>query len=940
MYNPKEIEKEVLEFWDKNKIYQKAKSKNKGKKPFYFLDGPPYTSGMVHIGTAWNKVLKDMSIRFRRMQGFDVWDRAGYDMHGLPVEHKVQAKFGLDSKEDIENFGVSKFIEECKKFAVENLYSMNKDFKNLGVWMDFDNAYQSIKKEFISGEWWLVKKAHENKRLYEGERSMTWCSSCATALAKHELEYEDITDESIYLKLKLENSKDEFLLVWTTTPWTIPLNMAVMVNPDFEYVKCMVGNEHWIIAKDLADIVIKNKIAKDFKIVEAFKGRNLEGKKYVPVFKDAWPDLEKNKKLFTVLLSDEYVNLEDGTGLVHTAPGCGDADYEIGIKNGIKPFNVIDDCGFFPKDHKLFGGLRAKKDDKKFIELIDKTGTLIHKEKISHNYAHCWRCKSPIVYKTTKQWFFRVEDLKTEMIQANRKIKWEPEAAFNAFNSWLENLRDNSISKQRYWGTPLPVWRNIKDSSDYIVIGSSEELERLSGKKLDDLHISVVNKIEIKIGKKIYRRVPDVLDVWVDAGTVSWNCLDYPETTENFKKFFPADFILEGKDQIRGWFNLLMVASMISMEKPSFKSVYMHGFIQDAQGRKMSKSLGNQISPSEVVDKHGADTLRYYMIGGANPGLDLNYNFSDMENKHRNLGVLFNVCSYLLGYSDKKYNLDHKKMDIEERFMLSKLNSTIENVTDAFESLKLNEVPALIENLYLTLSRDYIQIIREKINNEREKVLPVISLTLLETLKMLSVVAPFISEHLYQKLRQKFKFKEESITLFDWPKADGKLIDKNLEQGFEISQKVIQEILSLRAEKQIGVRWPLIEATIDIEDPSKIKGFEDIIKVQTNIKNLRVKKGKFHVKINTEINKELEQEGFFRELTRRIQALRKKAGLNREDKIFLIINSSYSLKMFEKGFKDKVGASEVEFSLPKDRHMVSSKERIKDQDFEIAFDKL
>ncbi|MEK6904621.1 MAG: isoleucine--tRNA ligase [Nanoarchaeota archaeon] len=943
MYNFKEVEKEVMEFWDNHNIYKKAKAKNKGKPCFYFLDGPPYTSGHVHIGTAWNKVLKDMMVRFKRMSNLDVWDRAGYDMHGLPVEHKVQAKFNLPTKEDIHKFGVSKFIEECRKFAVDNLHFMNKEFKNLGVWLDFDNAYQSITKEFIEGEWWLVKKAHENKRLYEGERSMTWCSSCATALAKHELEYEDISDQGVYVKLKLKGTDNEYLLVYTTTPWTIPFNLAVMVHPDFEYAKCKVGSEFWIVARDLAEKVIGKKFEKDFKIMKTFRGKELEGREYIPVFADVFDELKearKTQKLFTVLLSDEYVHLEEGTGLVHTAPGCGDEDYEVGVKNGIRPFNLIDDKGQFPKNHKLFSGLTAKKDDKKFIELIEGRGALVCKEKINHSYAHCWRCKSPIVYKTTKQWFFRVEDLKPKMIKANSKIRWEPQAAFNAFNSWLENLRDNSISKQRFWGTPLPIWRNTDNPLDYIVIGSADELEKLSGKRVDDLHIPTVDKIEIKKGSKIYRRVPDVLDVWVDAGTVSWNCLDYPRKKEYFDKLFPADFILEGKDQIRGWFNLLMVASMVALGEPPFKSVYMHGFVQDAQGRKMSKSLGNYILPEEIIEKYGADTLRYYMIGGANPGVDINYNFSDVEVKHRNLGVLFNVCNYLIGYSDRLYKLDLKNLDLEEKFMLSKLNSAVKDVTFAFNNLKLNEVPLLIENLFLTLSRDYIQIIRDKINDGKEKVLPVIYTTMMETLKMFSTVSPFISECLYQKLKVKFNLKEESISFYDWPEADRKLIDNDLEERFQITQKIIQNILSLRAEKQIGVRWPLSEATVDIGDLSLVKGFEEIIKVQANIKELKVKKGNFQVKLNTEITKELEEEGFFREITRRIQALRKKAGLKREDRIELILNSSYSLKKFEKEFRDKVGAVDIKFSVPKERHMIYSKEKIKDQEFEVAFDKV
>ncbi|MDO8741406.1 MAG: isoleucine--tRNA ligase [Candidatus Woesearchaeota archaeon] len=860
-YNFREVEENTLKFWKEKKIYEKAKEKNRKGKIFYFLDGPPYTSGRVHIGTAWNKSLKDCFIRFKRMNGFNIWDRAGYDMHGLPTEHKVEEKLGIKQKEDIVKFGVEKFIKECKTLSTENMKLMNDDFIRLGIWMDFENAYQSLKNEFIEGEWWLIKRAHENKRLYEGLRTMTWCGHCETALAKHELEYETVEDDSIFLKFKVKDKPNEYLVIWTTTPWTIPFNLAVMVNPELDYVRAKVGSEVWIVAKGLAGAFIGGVANKDFTILEEFKGNKLEGTRYEhPLYKElknVYDELEKESlKVHSVILSSEYVDLSAGSGLVHCAPGCGPEDYEVGHKNEIKPFNNLSERGEFPKEMGIFAGLIAKKDDKKFIEALEEANSLIATTKVEHEYAHCWRCHNPVIYKTTKQWFFEVEDLKEKMIEANKKIKWVPEAAFNAFESWLKNLRDNSITKQRYWGCPLPVWKCEK-CNDYVVIGSANELKALANKVPEDLHKPYIDEVTIKCScGGIKKRIPDILDVWVDAGTTSWSCLDYPQRKDLFEKMFPPEFILEGKDQIRGWFNLLMVASFVSMNRPSFKAVYMHGFVQDALGRKMSKSLGNQVSPYEVIEKYGADTLRYYMICGANPGVDINYNFDDLKIKNKNLFVLWNLANYMVdlaqnsGINPSKITAEsvEKNFEIEEKYIFSKLNSTIKKVTGLFEEYRLNEVPLAIEELYLELSRTYVQLVRDKFSgedNEKKVILFALYENTMHILKMFAAVAPFISEQIYLNLKEAFGLNEESIHLFDWPVYDKNKINAELENDFSVVKDFIQSILAGREKISLGVRWPLKEVILIIDDEkavSAVEKLEDAIKKQTNVKELKIQK--------------------------------------------------------------------------------------------------
>jgi len=933
-YDFKEVEAQVLKFWEEQDIYQKVKEKNRNNKPFYFLQGPPYTSGKIHMGTAWNNSLKDVAMRYRRMKGFDVWDRAGYDMHGLPTERKVMALHKIKLKPDIEKFGVEKFSNECMKFSTEMAEMMNKDLQRLGVWMDFKNAYMPVKNEFIEGEWFLVKRAHEQGRLYEGEKTLTWCPNCATAMAKHECDYKEVEDDSIFIKFKVKNKDDEHLIIWTTTPWTIMFNLAIMVNPELDYVKAQVGNEKWIIAKDLVGVFIGGVAEKSFQIVEEFKGAKLEGLEYEHPWNDEldfYKELKKKSpKVHTVVLSSEYVDTSAGTGLVHCAPGCGPEDYEIGYRNNIPPFNFIDEQGIFPKEAGRFAGLVARKEDAKFIEALKKGGALIATTKVTHDYPHCERCGTPAIFRKTKQWFFKVEDLKDEMMKANQEIYWVPKAGQNAFHSWLDNLRDNSITKQRYWGTPVPIWHCEKCTA-YEVIGSIKELEEKAGKDKipENLHKPWIDDVvwKCKCGGTM-KRVPDIMDVWIDAGTTSWNCLYYPQRTDLFEKYYPADFILEAKEQIRGWFNLLMVASMIAFRKPSFKAVYMHGMLTDVEGKKMSKSLGNIISPYELIDKHGADTLRYYMCE-TKPGLDINFSWEDAKIKFKNLQVFWNIQNYLLDLT-RTYNLKPQKilsvdsakitkLGLEERYILSRLHSTIKDVEKTHEAYELSELTPLIESLFLDLSRTYIQFVRDK--EDKQMVADTIYESLINILKIMAPSMPFIAESIYQTLREEYKLEEESVHLCEWPAHDEKMIQPAVEEEVRIAKDIITIVLSKREEAGIGVRWPLARAEVFVENPNILKKVEELVMQQTNIKKLLIKKSDAQkgegtkVEIDTTLTPSLEQEGYAREISRRIQALRKNAGLSRNDKVKMIVETEFVLeKKYAAELKEKVGASELLFA--------------------------
>jgi len=925
MYDFKQVEAEISEFWKKKQVIDKLRKKLKSKKKFYFLDGPPYTSGRIHMGTAWNQVLKDEILRYKRMRGFNVWDRGGYDMHGLPTAHKIQAKHNLKDKKEIEDFGVDKFVTECKNFSVQMMEQMNKDFDKLAVSLDHVNPYMPIKNEYIEGEWWLIKKAHENKRLYPGKKVMTWCSNCETALAKHELEYKNRTDDSVFLKFKANDGR--YLVIWTTTPWTIAFNLAIMVNPDVKYVEIKVDDEVWIIAKDLVEPLMKL-INKKYKIIEEFNGRKLKGLAYKHPLENEfnYEGLKKKyKNAHTVILSKEYVNTESGSGLVHCAPGCGPEDYEVGKEYGLDAFNTLNEKGFF---QELFVGLRAKRDDNKFIDIFDRKGILIARNPVEHEYATCWRCKDPVIFRTTNQWFFKVEDLIPKMLKQSEQIQYVPKEIKDRYQLWLKNLKDNSVTRQRYWGAPFPVWK-CKSCGDYIVIGSIAELKKLAGKLPTDLHKPWIDKVKIKCkcGNQ-KERIPDIIDVWVDSGTASWNCLYYPRKKDFMKKFWPADLVLEGTEHTRLWFYMLQLCSNVAMGKNCFKAMYTHGMLRDIKGLKMSKSLGNIISPDEVTKKHGVDTMRLYTIT-MKSGEDMSFSWEEIKLKYRELDVLLNLTNYLVNYGKKISK--PTKLRIEDKWILSRLNSTIKQCTELLDNYQLDKAPKLIEELFLDLSRKYVRYTRDR--TEDQIVFQIIFEVLINILKMFSITCPYISEHLYLKLKEKYKLKEESIQFYSWPKVDLKKIDNKLEKEFDVVLQIIEKGLAERDKIQIGLKWPLANAEIATTNTFK-KEFNMIIEKQLNVKKIILKKSKENsVKLDTKLTPELEAEGYAREMSRQVQSFRKKLGLEKKDMIelFIIVDGELE-KILEKQkdfLKKRTNSKKLEI-------VTTEKERFKNKaDFEI-----
>ncbi len=893
MLDFKKIEEEILKFWEEQKIYEKVKKRNAKGKPFYFLQGPPYTSGKLHIGHAWNNSLKDIILRYKRMQGLDVWDRGGYDMHGLPTENKVQEKLGFKYKEQIEEYGMDKFVKECMKFSIDHAKMMNVDLWKLGIWMDHENAYMPIKKEFIEGEWALFKRAWEQGRLYKGKKIMHWDAQSETSLAKHELEYESIKDVSIFLKFKKKNSKNEYFIIWTTTPWTIPFNLAIMVNPDIDYVKVKVDKEYWIIAKALAGAFVSGLLGKKFEIVEEFKGEKLDGQEYEhPFYKDLkeiYDGLKKKwKRVHTIILSKEYVDTSAGSGLVHSAPGCGPEDYEVGKRYGIDAFNTLNEKGEIENLGK-FTGLVARVDDAKFVKELEANGSLIAKTEVEHEYPFSWRSHKPVIFRPTEQWFLKIEDLVPKLLKFNKEVKWIPERIRESYNKWTENLKDNGVTRQRFWGCPAPMW--ICDKCKHVeVIGSEKELSQKAGKDLSKLELHKPWVDEIKLNcekcKSKMSRIPDVIDVWIDSGTTSWNCL-YNDP-KLIKKYFPAELILEATEQTKLWFNMLQICSAIYFDKSCYKNVFVHGMIFDYEGMKMSKSLGNVISPYEVIDKYSADILRYY-ICQTTAGENISFSWEDVKAKQANLIILENIANYIIDLERQK--LKKGKPGIEEKWILSKYNSTLKKVSDLFEAYRIDETIGEIEKFYLSVSREYIKLVREKAG-ENSAVLDALKEVYIGILKMFSTICPFTSDYLWQKMNQK----EESVHLCMWHKAEIKKIDEKLEEEFEIVMKIIELGLAKRDEAKIGLKWPLANAKIS-GDFKLDKELEGIIARQLNIKKVEMKKAKeLGVELDTKMTPELEAEGYSREFARKIQAERKNAGLKKGDLISLRVSCDKNLR--------------------------------------------
>ncbi|MFA6035547.1 MAG: isoleucine--tRNA ligase [Candidatus Micrarchaeia archaeon] len=909
MYNTLESEKKIREFWEKHDIYGKLKKRNEKGAKLYFCDGPPYATGQIHPGTAWNKCLKDAMCRYWRARGRNVRAKPGYDTHGLPIEVKVEQELGIKNKREIEEkVGVEEFIKKCKAFATQYIGVMGSQFQRCGVWMDWEDPYITYKDRFIERAWATIKKAHEKGLLYRGVYVLPLCPRCETTMANYELEYGEMDDPSVYVKFAVkgkENAKEkEYLIIWTTTPWTLVANMAVMVHPEFKYVKAKVGEEVWIVAKERLDalMALTHELGVSPIILGEVSGKKLEGLEYGHPLAAKVPKMAAVQH--KVVLSDEFVTLEDGTGLVHCAPGHGPQDFIIGKRYGLEIFCPVQANGVYDASAGELAGKHVKKANAEIMEYLKDAGTLIHAGRIRHRAAHCWRCKTQLIYVSTDQWFISISKVKERMLAEVGRIKWQPEHARTWFNDFVGNAPDWCISRQRYWGIPLPIWICGKEGCNEIkVIGSASELP----KKLNDLHKPGIDEVEMKCPKCSgkMKRTPDVLDVWFDSGNAIWAGL----TDEEEKFWYPADFITEGKDQIRGWFYSLLGSGVVMNNEIPYKSILMHGFFMDEKGEKMSKSVGNFVPLEEILDKHGADAFRLWSLTST-VWDDLRFNWNEIKEAAGIVGVLWNLQVYMDRFYEKP-KAESRKMNyrLEDAWLLSRMNEVKKEATLAFEAMKPHEAAYAVRKFVAEdLSRFYLKLAKKRISEgeDAEGAQDAMYRAVLASLKLLAPFAPFVTEACYQSFFRKYE-KEESIVMLPWPAYDEKAIDPLLEGQMKVAEEIVTALANARQATQVKLRWPLGEVFVEsdsVEVGDAVKRLGQIICSLANVKAVKtIAKGAApeghasadftngKVWMNPKLDAALYSEAMGRELVRRVQSMRKEMNLVEKDEVVVHLHA-------------------------------------------------
>ena len=829
-YEAQLLEERVREYWKQTEAYKKTKEHRSEGKPFFFVDGPPYTSGAAHMGTAWNKTLKDGYLRYNRMMGYKVYDRPGFDMHGLPIETKVEEKLGFKNKKDIEAFGIEEFIEECKEFADFQLEGLQNDFISFGVWMDWENAYKTVTPEYMEAAWWGFSQVHKKGLVERGKRSISQCPRCETSIAKNEIEYHQVRDSSIYVKFALEDGEG-FLVIWTTTPWTLPANTFVAINEDFTYQKVVAvkGNikEKLWIEKSLVESVVGKGKYDSFEIEQESKGKDMIGWKYKHPLDQEVPHHVREDRSLRIYSAD-FVEV-DRTGLVHSAPGHGEDDFRAGKEIGLELFCPVSTDGTYTKDAGKYEGKFVKDANEEIIADLKKSGLLLAEEKYIHDYGKCWRCDTNIIQIVTDQWFIKITEIKEELIKNITKSNWYPEwARDNRFYEFVKEAPDWNVSRQRYWGIPIPIWTPEgasleEESRDMIVVGTREELAKLVDQEIDpheiDLHKPTVDKLTITKNGKKYTRVPDVFDVWIDSSVATWGTIGYPSKKEEFEAVWPANLIMEAHDQTRGWFWSQLGMASASMGKSPYKNVLMHGWALAEDGRKMSKSLGNIVSPREAIEKYGADPMRLFLLSTNPQGEDMRFSWGGIEEMNRRLNILWNVFRFPIpymeidGFDPQSFTLEDVELETIDKWIISRLQTVKKIVKEGWESYRQDQGLNAILNLIVEdISRYYIKIVRGRMwtdadTNSKTAAYVTLHHVLLEVIILLAPFAPFIAEDIYQNLTRKSE--KLTVHMCDFPVVDLQFRDEKLEEEIEIVRILEESIAHARQMAGRKLRWPV-----------------------------------------------------------------------------------------------------------------------------------
>ena len=946
------MEEEILKFWQDNKIFEKTLAKKSPKGNFVFFEGPPTANGKPGLHHIEARAFKDIICRYKTMQGYFVGRKAGWDTHGLPVELQIEKELKISGKPEIEKYGIEAFNKKCKESVWHYKEEWEKMTERIAFWLDLKHPYITYENYYIESLWWILKQIWDKGLLYEGHKVVPQCPRCGTALSSHEvaLGYKETVDQSVYVKFEILDSEkikfpeNTYFLVWTTTPWTLPGNMGLAVGKDITYVQINVGKENYILSKNAAEQLFDNNLVAEAK---EYKGEQFEGCKYYTLFDD-----EADKELFeylqthihdpkpSILQSEskvynvfqvhvaKFVSDAEGTGIVHIAPMYGEDDFEFGWRHGLPLFHTVDENGKFlvsPWKNKF---VKDPKVEEEVVDFLDKNNLLFYRNgrptfSYEHDYPFCWRCGTPLLYYAKRSWFIKMSDakIKENLIKNNQEINWVPEYIKEGrFGEWLREVKDWALSRERYWGTPLPIWRckgklKVKgeklkvDCDNTLVVGSIEELEKLSGKDLKnlDLHRPFVDEVTFKCKKcgGQMRRVPEVLDCWFDSGSMPFAQWHYP--FENKKKIdkgeqFPADYISEAIDQTRGWFYTLLAVSTLLDQGAPYKNVICLGHLRDAKGEKMSKSKGNIVDPWDVINRYGSDAARWYFYTINQPGDPKNFNLADVDAVLKKFFlILFNVLSFYKLYTKEKPGKTKSPSHILDKWILAKLNLLIKITTGKLNNYDVVGAARDIAEFVNELSTWYVRRSRERFKEEgedKEAAIYILYFILYTLAKLIAPFTPFNAEKIYQELDGK----KESVHLEDWPEVDKKLIDEKIINQMNVARKIVEAGLAARATAGIKIRQPLASYSTSLVKKLESEYIE-IIKDELNVLELKFGEDK----LDMEITDELKAQGAVREIVRSTNALRKEAGLTITDHITLHYETENPfLENVFKNFEEKI----------------------------------
>ena len=854
-------EKEILKFWNENKIFEKSMDARKEGPTYTFYDGPPTANGKPHIGHVLTRVIKDMIPRYRTMKGYMVPRKAGWDTHGLPVELEVEKLLGLDGKEQIEEYGLDPFIGKCKE-SVWKYKGMWEDFSGtVGFWADMDDPYVTYHDDFIESEWWALKEIWDKGLLYKGFKIVPYCPRCGTPLSSHEVAqgYKAVKERSAVVRFKVVD-EDAYFLAWTTTPWTLPSNVALCVNPNETYVKVKAADNYtYYMAEALLDKVLgglaKEEGEKAYEVLETYKGTDLERKEYEPLFACAGEAAAKQNKKGHYVTCDNYVTMTDGTGIVHIAPAFGEDDAQVGRKYDLPFVQFVNSKGEMTEE-TAYAGKFVKDADKDILVDLDKEGKLFDAPKFEHDYPFCWRCDTPLIYYARESWFIKMTAVRDDLVRNNKTVNWIPESIGEGrFGNWLENIQDWGISRDRYWGTPLNIWE-CEDCKHQEAIGSRAQLEEMSGNpeaKTVELHRPYIDAITCNCPKcgKTMKRVPEVIDCWFDSGAMPFAQHHYPfENKDLFEQQFPAQFISEAVDQTRGWFYSLMAESTLLFNKAPYENVIVLGHVQDENGQKMSKSKGNAVDPFDALENYGADAIRWYFYINSAPWLPNRFHGKAVEEGQRKfMGTLWNTYAFYVLYANidqfdaTKYALEYDKLSIMDKWLLSKMNTMVKLVDENLENYRIPEAARVLQGFVDEMSNWYVRRGRERFwakGMEQDKINAYMTLytALVTVAKAAAPMIPFMADEIYLNLVTSLdKNAPESVHLCDFPVADEAMIDKKLEEDMDAVLKIVVMGRACRNNANIKNRQPI--GNMFVKAPYELSDFcKEIIEDELNIKNV------------------------------------------------------------------------------------------------------